>query len=414
MAAEDRGPQVAGVAILFLTLSWIFVSLRCYVRGFMIKSFGADDWSAVASLILFTLYCTFVLKGVEYGTGQHLANLPEQNIPIALKKWWWCCELAYISSTTVLKVSIAIFLGRICVKKSQIITIWVVLGVVTGFSVYYFFLVVFQCSPITYFWTQYLGAAGKCVPAKVITNSTYAHSAISAWADWTLGIIPIFLVWNLAMNPRTKVSVALILALGAIGSTATVVRIPYIKQLAQDDFLYSTTDVAIWSTVEPGIGITAAALATLRPLFRTFLSRSKLFGSSTRSRSRSASNAWPTSQKANRGGDIRNGGVQVDTELGLRTDLAKGGGVTTTIKSTSSPDYEKNVVVESKKPRRSGSGNVLGWNESERDMEDDSSEEFLPAQRPNVDWRGVRKTTEVSTTREVRLGEAGRSGRSNG
>jgi hypothetical protein len=115
-----------------------------------------------------------------------------------------------------LKISIAIFLGRICVKRSHILTIWVVLGVVTGFSLFYFFLVVFQCSPITYFWTQYVGAAGKCVAAKVITDSTYAHSAISAWADWTMGILPIFLVWDLAMNPRTKVSVALILALGAL------------------------------------------------------------------------------------------------------------------------------------------------------------------------------------------------------
>jgi hypothetical protein len=51
MAAEDRGPQLAAVAILFLTLAWIFVSLRCYVRIVMIKSFGIDDWLAVASLV---------------------------------------------------------------------------------------------------------------------------------------------------------------------------------------------------------------------------------------------------------------------------------------------------------------------------------------------------------------------------
>lgn len=113
-------------------------------------------------------------------------------------------------------MSIAIFLSRICVKKSQLVTIWIVIGVTTGFAIFYFFLVIFQCSPVTYFWTQYLGVAGKCVNSKVITASTYAHSAISALADWTLGILPIFLVWDLAMNPRTKVSVALILALGAV------------------------------------------------------------------------------------------------------------------------------------------------------------------------------------------------------
>lgn len=37
-----------------------------------------------------------------------------------------------------------------------------------------------------------------------------------------------------------------------------------------DDFLYAASGVAIWSTVEIGIGITASAAATLRPLFRTF------------------------------------------------------------------------------------------------------------------------------------------------
>jgi hypothetical protein len=51
MMAEDRGPQVAAVAILFLTLSWVAVSLRCYVRSVMMKSFGTDDWLAVASLV---------------------------------------------------------------------------------------------------------------------------------------------------------------------------------------------------------------------------------------------------------------------------------------------------------------------------------------------------------------------------
>jgi len=196
------------------------------------------------------------------------------------------------------------------------------------------------------------------------------------------------------------------------GSTATIVRIPYIKQLAQNDFLYSTTDVAIWSTVEPGIGITAAALATLRPLFHNFLSRSKLFGSSTQSRN--VTSAWVASQKANRGGYFRSGGVEMDTELGLRTDLRQGGAVTTTIKSRSNPDYEDNVVGKPKKPNRTGSGRGLRWNETERDVKDDSSEDFLPVQRPIVDWRGVKKTTEISTTREVSPREAGKSGPSSG
>lgn len=54
-------------------------------------------------------------------------------------------------------------------------------------------------------------------------------------------------------------------------STATIVRIRYLYTLANvKDFLYTTTDVAIWSTIETGLAIIIAAMATLRPLLRKF------------------------------------------------------------------------------------------------------------------------------------------------
>jgi hypothetical protein len=50
MANGERGGDIKAVAILFLTLSWISVSLRCYVRFFIKKLFRVDDWLAVATL----------------------------------------------------------------------------------------------------------------------------------------------------------------------------------------------------------------------------------------------------------------------------------------------------------------------------------------------------------------------------
>ena len=51
-------------------------------------------------------------------------------------------------------------------------------------------------------------------------------------------------------------------------STAVVVRLPYMRLLASDDFLYDTVDVAIWSSVEQGMAITAGCFATLQPLVK--------------------------------------------------------------------------------------------------------------------------------------------------
>jgi hypothetical protein len=103
---------------------------------------------------------------------------------------------------------------------------------------------------------------------------TYAHAAVSSVGDWTFGILPAFLVRGLNMNIRSKISVFVLLAFANIGSIATLIRIRAIYQIAlSKDFLYDTFDLAIWSTVEIGIAIMAAAIATYKPLFRSFLSR---------------------------------------------------------------------------------------------------------------------------------------------
>ncbi len=60
-------------------------------------------------------------------------------------------------------------------------------------------------------------------------------------------------------------------------SIATIVRIPYADGILDNpDFLYTFTDLAIWSTLEIGIALTASSLATLTPLFR----KVKFFSSS--------------------------------------------------------------------------------------------------------------------------------------
>jgi hypothetical protein len=90
------------------------------------------------------------------------------------------------------------------------------------------------------------------------------------------------------MDKKLKVSVSIVIALGAVyvtaisthiyqlmtefsASTATIIRSPSIEGLAnQEDFLYATTDISIWSTAETGVGLIASSIATLRLLFRDF------------------------------------------------------------------------------------------------------------------------------------------------
>jgi hypothetical protein len=61
-------------------------------------------------------------------------------------------------------------------------------------------------------------------------------------------------------------------------SIAVTVRLGYVLEFRDPDFLWATVDVAIWSDIEQGLAITAGSLATLRPLFRKV---SSTFGMST-------------------------------------------------------------------------------------------------------------------------------------
>jgi hypothetical protein len=118
---------------------------------------------------------------------------------------------------------------------------------------------------------------------------------------------------------------------GSSGSTASIVRFPYLYQLAEtEDFLWSNTDVAIWSIVEVGMGVTASSLATLRPLFISFLSKSRSKASTyPRNTPRLRSYIKKTSRD----------------DLELRSDFGKSIRVTTTVVNSESASVRKNQEV---------------------------------------------------------------------
>lgn len=263
------------INVVFFVLTWIIMMLRVYTRAYLIKSFGRDDWSMLAALLLFTGYLICQLGGVAYGTGRHDEDLTALDRMRALRYWWWC-ELFYTAATCMLKCSVGLFLLRIAVKPGHIMTIYVMSAATILLSVGYFFVFIFQCTPVSSFWTIKPNNDG-CLPLDAIAGIAYAAASLGSVSDWTFGILPGFIVYDLQMNTRTKMVVVGILGFAAIGSTATIVRMPYIKGFkATHDFLYESTDIAIWSTIEPGIGMMAACIATLRPLLQHVLHRTGL------------------------------------------------------------------------------------------------------------------------------------------
>ncbi|EAT91617.2 hypothetical protein SNOG_00122 [Parastagonospora nodorum SN15] len=264
MSIPNRGPELLGVNIAFVATAVLAYMLRVFVRVKMVKAFGFDDWLMGMAMLFMLFYVISSNIGIQYGTGRHHRDLSKKDIERA-RHCWWFCYIFYSWAMIFAKLSIGYLLLRISIKRihTWILYLAMLTSIVAGGA--FFFVVVFQCWPVYRFWVDHDLAV--CVSNDLIVGLAYTYSTFSIISDFTFAIIPGFLVWDLQLKRRAKVALVPLITMGCIASAAVIARLPFVRFFNSPDFLWATTDIAIWSTVEQGLAITAGSLATLRPLF---------------------------------------------------------------------------------------------------------------------------------------------------
>lgn len=266
MALDNRGPELGAVCYAFAAVALVSALLRFYVRLRIVKSFGVDDYFMLVSLISFLLFVASSLIGIHFGAGRHLLAISNYGREKAIMCWWFC-YLWYCLAMTATKVSIGYFLLRVVVRRTHLWIIYSVMGLNILSGIAFFFITLFQCTPVSKFWNR--DQPGKCLGMDAVISITYVYGACSIICDFTCTLLPIFIIWGLNMDKRSKVALMPVMALACVASSATVVRFAYCKDAKDPDFLYATINIVIWSTIEQGLAVTAGSLATLRPLLRS-------------------------------------------------------------------------------------------------------------------------------------------------
>jgi hypothetical protein len=276
--------------------------------------------------LFFVLYTISSNIGTHYGTGRHHRDLDIEEVENA-RHCWWFCYLFYTWSMIFSKLSIGWLLLRISIRRihSWIIYAAMFTSVVAGIT--FFFVIIFQCNPVSFFW-QRRTQSGTCIPNIAIVGLGYVYSTFSIISDFTFAIIPAFLVWHLQLKRRAKLALIPLITMGCMyvnlplfifitdyilvqalqsshGYHSFIISIrltSYVgdsSQYRNAGLIHSgdTLDIAIWSTVEMGLAITAGSLATLRPLF--FLAVHRL-GLSTQPSDQRYAASGPRASKADK------------------------------------------------------------------------------------------------------------------
>lgn len=85
----------------------------------------------------------------------------------------------------------------------------------TAVGTVFLFFTIFQCRPVAYYWNR-SSTEGRCLDINTLLGIVYMYSGVAAACDFTLGCLPVFMIWRLQMNRGTKFVVSAILGLACM------------------------------------------------------------------------------------------------------------------------------------------------------------------------------------------------------
>ncbi|EAU31884.1 conserved hypothetical protein [Aspergillus terreus NIH2624] len=217
---ESRAVVIAGVILCTITLM-----LRVYTKAVLLHKFGWDD------------------DGYAHGgIGIHIWNITPHMF-LQFQKGIFAAGIIYVPALGLAKASLIILYHRIVgMQKVYRWALYVIAGVVIGYSVAITFALIFACRPIQKAWNAAL--EGSCIDQ----NGLYAATAVTnTVTDVALLIVPLPVVISLNMPTIQKIGLLFMFIIGGATVVTSVIRLvtlfPFLKT---DDKTYQIGWTDLW------------------------------------------------------------------------------------------------------------------------------------------------------------------------
>ncbi|KAF1974689.1 hypothetical protein BU23DRAFT_530988 [Bimuria novae-zelandiae CBS 107.79] len=280
MAPNARGEQSITVSAVFTVFAFLFVMLRMYTRLFMVRAIGVEDYCIVASMIFSIGFTTCIGVQVRYGLGKHHTDLTDSGELIKMMKAFYVSIIAYNLSLSFTKVSILLQYRRVFTKPKFVMAVWITFAIVIVYSVWAALGSVFQCLPISAFWTQ---DHSKCIDQFV---AWFFNASANIVSDLVIIILPMPVIRDLNLRRRQKNLLMGVFAVGGFVCVVSIIRLHSLVGISNSkDPTWDNAPAASWSSVEVNVAIVCSSLPCIRPLLSRWLPQ--LFTSKYKSTPRS-------------------------------------------------------------------------------------------------------------------------------
>ncbi|CRG92078.1 hypothetical protein PISL3812_09133 [Talaromyces islandicus] len=269
MALPGRGILLVVLVSVFWALATISVMVRVWSRWIKRQPMMFNDY-AIFGALLFTagIAISNIIAVAQGGIGSHLLETTHDQ-QIASQKIYTEVWILQVVANTFVRLSFLDLLRRIFKVRAFVNAVWVVMGLSIAYFVGCFITFFALCRPFAYNWDITI-KDGEC-------GDRYLPFLLSAifnlLLDFAIILLPLPVLWRLQLKTGKKIALTAVFGVGIVVCVMTILRtvavVDFNPPSAKKDFTYTVFYDALWSSLEPSLGVVNACLPLFPPVMQS-------------------------------------------------------------------------------------------------------------------------------------------------
>lgn len=274
LCQQSQQTSLLAMEWIFTVVAVVVVSLRLYCRTKFGKGFEWDDFIFITGAVVGLPDPFFVTQWVHTGLGKHIECLGPAGA-YATMKWGILAQAQHIVCLGLVKISVCLCVLRVIDRVERRIAtfLWSNIAIVGVVHVAQLAMLLAECVPLSAMWNP--SVHGRCYSPKTAYTTTYVAFTLDAFTDLVCSGIPIFVIYRMQMNTRTKAALCVLMGLGVFTAMCAVAKSITLEGIWSRDFTWNEVNVVRWACAEQALSLILVSLPILRPLFHNFFTLSK-------------------------------------------------------------------------------------------------------------------------------------------
>ncbi|KAH8704615.1 heterokaryon incompatibility protein-domain-containing protein [Phaeosphaeriaceae sp. PMI808] len=317
---RDQSATLLGVVASIGSLALLMVILRLVDRAVSAQAqLGWDDLLIALSGLVSIGMNMPVIVAARLGFGRDIWGIPPDNITESLK-WLYVAYFMYMLAECLCQLSILAFYLRIMIDPKLRLIVWIFIGMVTGFGFGNVIAMVFQCTPISFFWDGWRREMeGFCgVDVRLFG---FIRGAVEIFLDLAILSMPLPMLAKLNMSRKKKLQIMSMFCVGFVITIVSCLRLwSFVKFAQTQNATYDNTSGLYWCATESNLFTVVACMPAMHAIFHKFLRRfreSSTYASKGQYGDSSSKGSYFRQPSDKRQNSLQFGGIKKSTDVNV-------------------------------------------------------------------------------------------------